>query len=174
MHIALALISLLGALGYWYFVIRRANEAAGEFVDAAARARGAWRRRRFRNKAEASRVDAIDDPRAAASVIALAIARRDGQLADVQEDALKTAMRDVMQIADPDEFLIFAHWVLDGGFDANNVTLRLSRLLNARLTQDEKEELFRIVDAVTRCGEMPDAAQESALRLLRQRLGLAG
>ena len=68
MHILLAVLGVLGVAAFWWYRVKYVGQAAGELVDAAERARGAFRRRQFRKKADTATIDAIDDPRTAATV----------------------------------------------------------------------------------------------------------
>lgn len=74
MHILLAILGIVGAFSYYWFVMRDASKVVGEVVDAAGRARGAYRRDQFRKKADSSTINAIDDPRTGAAVMAVAVA----------------------------------------------------------------------------------------------------
>ena len=40
MHVLLTLAGVIGAFGYWFFILRRAGDAAGQVAEAAGRARG--------------------------------------------------------------------------------------------------------------------------------------
>ena len=97
-----------------------------------------------------------------------AIAAESGALSAAQEAVLRQAMADVMGIADADEFIVFARWVMDGGYEANTVSLKLSRQLNAALTPDERAALVRIVRAVAGADGAMSDSQQSALRLLER------
>ena len=109
MHILLAILGVLGAGAFWYFRLKSMGQAASEIADTAGRVRGAYNRRQFRKKVEASTIDAIDDPRVAATVFLVAIASADGRMSDHAEATIKTDMRSVMGVANPDEDLIFAN-----------------------------------------------------------------
>ena len=54
MHVILGILGVLGALVFWYYRIRVIGQAANEVVDAAGKMRGAYNRRKFRNKVEGS------------------------------------------------------------------------------------------------------------------------
>ena len=98
------------------------GQAAGEIVDSAERARGTFRRRLFRKKADAATIDAIDDPRTAAAVLLVAIASADGhRMTDAQEATIKDAMRKTMDVENPEEGLVFARWAAADVVDADTL-----------------------------------------------------
>ena len=115
MHILLTILGIVGAFGYYWFVIRNASQAVGEITDAAGRAHGAYKRRQFRKKADAATINSIDDPRIAAVVMAVSVASCDGDMTAEQDGVLKQAMGDVLAIEDPDEELTFAKWAVREG-----------------------------------------------------------
>jgi uncharacterized tellurite resistance protein B-like protein len=148
------------------------GQAAGEIVDAAERARGAFRRRQFRKKADASTIDAIDDPRTAAAVLLVAIASVDGRMSDKQETAIRDAMRQTMGVENPDEELIFAKWAAADVVDLTNLIARLSKVWTAKLTLAERLELYDLAKKVSALENEPDEATLSSLQRLRDRLGI--
>jgi uncharacterized tellurite resistance protein B-like protein len=173
MPFLLAILGVLGAAAFWYYRIKYMGQAAGEIVDAAERARGAFRRRRFRKKADAATIDAIDDPRTAAAVLLVAIASADGRrMTDTQETAIKEAMRKTMGVEDPDEELVFAKWAAADVVDVTNLISRLSRVWTAKLNMAERLEFYDLARKISATEDEPDDAMLSSLQRLRDRLGL--
>jgi len=172
MHILLPLLGVLAAFGTWYFVLKRAGKAAGEIADVAGRAHGAYKRNQFRKKADASVIDAIDDPRTAAVVMAVAVAGAEGPLSERQDAVLLAAMASVLRIDKPDEELTFAKWAAEHVVDPNNVSLRLLRLWTGALDMAERRDLVDLVHKVAAAGGALSAVQEEAIQRLTTRLAI--
>ena len=173
MPILLAIIGVLGAGAFWRYRMKYLGQAAGEIVDAAERARGAYRRRQFRKKADAATIDAIADPRTAAVVFLVALSSADGPLTPAHEAAIRDAMTGVMSVEKPDEELVFAKWAAADVADLNALVSRLSKLWIARLDMPERQQLYDLASSIAALEEPPSDMQISALRRLKDRLGLA-
>jgi hypothetical protein len=152
--------------------MRYLSQTAAEVVDSAERLRGAYRRRQFRKKADAAAIDAISDPRTAATVMLVALASVDGPLSPEAEEKIKGSMRCLMGVDNPDEDLIFAKWAAADVADLNSLASRLSRVWNARLSAAERRDLYDLAAEVAALEGPPDATAASALRHLENRLGL--
>lgn len=172
MHILLAILGVLGAAAFWYYRAKSVSGAADEIIDAAERARGAFRRKRFKNKAEAATIDAIKDPRTAATVLLVAIATAEGRMSDKAEAAIREAMKTV-EVEKPEEELIFAKWATADVVDLNNLVSRLGRVWVEKLDMDERRQLYELAVRVASVEREPDELMLSALQRLRDRLVLA-
>lgn len=172
MHILLSVLGVIGAFGYYWFVLRNAGNAVGEIADAAGRARGAYRRNQFRKKADAATINAINDPRTAAVVMAVAVASADGDMTPGQDAALKEAMAKILRVSDPVEEMTFAKWAVREVADPNNISMRLSRLWTSSLTMQERQELVDMVRAVASADGGLSEIQREAVDRLRTRLAI--
>ncbi len=172
MHILLTILGIVGAFSYYWFVIRNAGEAVGEITDAAGRAHGAYKRRQFRKKADASTINSIDDPRVAATVMATAVASCEDDMTTEQDTVLTKAMRDVLGIQNPDEELTFAKWAVREVSDPNNISMRLHRLWTSSLNIDERQQLVDMVRDVAAAGGSLSPVQSEAIERLRTRLAI--
>ena len=114
MHILISVLGAAGAIAYYWYVLRDAGNVIETVADAAGRARGGYRRRKFRRMAEASTIRAITDPRTAAVVIAVAVAGCEGDMTAEQDAILKRMMHEVLGVDDPVEELTFARWAVRG------------------------------------------------------------
>lgn len=128
MHIILALAGVIGAIGFWYWRFKSAKETADEITDMARTAWGKWKRYKFRKKAEAAPVEAVDDPVAAAVIMMIAVAQEERPLTPAAETAIREEVTKTMGIPDPTELLVFGKWVASDVEDANNVSLRYTKL----------------------------------------------
>ncbi len=172
MHILLGVLGILGAIGYYWFVIRNASDAVGEIANAAGKARGAYRRNQFRKKADASTINAIDDPRLAAVVMAVAVASCEGDMSAEQDAVLREAMTDILGIDEPVEDLTFAKWAVRENTDPNNISMRLSRLWTGSLDMSERLQFVDMVTRVAQAGGEVSHVQTEAIGRLKTRLAI--
>jgi len=173
MHILLSVLGFAGAFGYYWFVLRNAGDAVGNLLDSVGRARGAYRRSRFRKKAEASTIHAIDDPRTAAVVMAVAVAGCEGAISAEQDESLKQAMIHLIGVEDPVAELIFAKWAAADISDPDIISRQLSRLWKSSLNKEQRKQLVDIVSHVAAIGGDLSHGQARAIRLLRTRLDIS-
>ncbi|MEZ0169093.1 hypothetical protein [Microvirga sp. TS319] len=170
-----ALLAVLGALGaaaFWYYRLRDMGRVAGEVVDAAQRLRSAHRRRQFRKKAESSPIEAVDDPVAAVAAMLIGLASERGGLSHAAEAAIKTEMQHVMGLTGIEEAFTFARWVAGHVTDPNTLSLRFAKLWLATLERPQREDILDMARRVIEADGEPTPGQISALKLLRDRLGL--
>lgn len=172
MPVLLAIIGALGAAAFWYYRLRDAGRAANEIVEAAQRARGAFRRKRFRAKAESSPIEAVEDPAAAAVAMLIALASERGPLSPAAEEAIKAEMRQTMGLSQPDETFTFAKWVAAHVTDPNTLSLRFARLWLAALQPEERADLHAMAVRVAEVDGEPTAIQVNCLKTLKDRLAL--
>lgn len=172
MHIILGLLAILGGAAFWYWRVKAIKETADDVTDMAGRAWGKWKRYKFRQKAESSPVEAVDDPVAAAVVMMMAIAAEEHPLTDVAEAAIRKEVMENMGIADPTELMVFGKWVAKHVEDANNVSLRYAKLWLRDLSVDEREDLLQMVRRVAAADGEVTARQQNKIARLQERLGL--
>lgn len=168
MHILLGLVGLLGTIGtlLWYF--SRAKHGADDVVDTVERAAGAWRRHKFRGRAERPALETEDDPRAAAAALAVSFVECVGKISASDEVRLQKEFETVMGVEDSEELLSYARWLVKDTVDPNTVSGRLAGLLNKELGEEQKGEL---VDMLARISG-DDPIQLQALEHLKTRIGL--
>jgi len=159
--------AIVGAV-VWYFRMR-GPAAVGDVIDVAGSAKGAYNRRKFRKKVEASTLASIDDPALAAAVYLVSLAETGPGLGPREEEAIGTWLREVAQYRDPAEALIFAKWASREVVDVNEVIRRLAPLWRERLTPAQTQDLIAGATALAAI-RGPDLAQTDALRRLRERL----
>lgn len=172
MHILFSVLGAAGAFAYYWYVLRGAGDIVANLADAAGRARGDYRRRRFRKKAEASTIQAITDPRTAAIVMAVAVASCEAGMTVDQDAALKQMMRDILAVDNPDEELTFAKWAVREVGDPNNVSVRLQRLWTSALNIEERQQLVDMVRKVAAAGSSLSHVQTEAIERLKARLDI--
>ncbi|MGI9413411.1 MAG: hypothetical protein ACR2PM_07075 [Hyphomicrobiales bacterium] len=168
MHILLAILGGLGTLAFFLYRLGMFSRNASELVDTAEKAHGAWRRHKFRKRAERPALESEDDPRAGAAAVAVSIVQCAGQISAEQEQALRQEFETVLQTDDSEELLSYARWLTKDVIDPNTVSARLAELFNTQLGPTQKHEL---IDMVTRLST-DDPVQIEAIRHLKSRLGM--
>ncbi len=172
MPFLIALLGILGAGAFWYYRMKNVGRAAGEIVDVAQTAHGAWRRRQFRKKAEGSVITAIDDPITGAAVMMVSVCLERGPMTAATEEAIQSEMRDVMGLAKPLETFTFAKWAADQVMDANDVSRKLAKLWIDRLGVEERFDLVEMVGRVAAIEGEILPQQRIAIQKLKERLAL--
>lgn len=172
MHIVVGILALLGAGLYLYSRLKDAGQAAGEIVDGAQRLNGARNRAQFRKKAEGSVIAGIDDPITGAAVMMAAVANAREPIDAATATVIKEELREATG-SDPAEAYEFAVWAIGQSPDPDNVSLRLTRMWNTRLTPAERQQLVDMVTRVAAIKGEPTAAQNGAIIRLKSRLDLA-
>ncbi len=81
-------------------------------------------------------------------------------------------MRHVMGLTDAQEAFTFARWVAGHATDPNTLSLRFAKLWLAALDVPQREDIHAMAQRVIEADGTPTQGQISALKLLRDRLGL--
>ena len=172
MHVLLAILGVLGALAFWWYRMKYISDAANEVIDTAERVRGAYRRRKFRNKSEGSVLTAIDDPVTAAAAIMVSVAQQEGPISSSTEDLIKKHIASIAGDHDVEEEFVFAKWVGENVVDPNNISMKLASVWTSTLNRDERQALLDMVRQVASSENEPSAIQLDAIERLSERLGL--
>jgi len=172
MHIVLGILGVLGALVFWYYRLRFIGGAASEAIDAAGKMRGAFNRRKFRNKVEGSPLTAIDDAQTAASVMAVAVMEERGPLSREAEDVLRSELETTINVTDPVEMSTFAKWVVQQAKDPNNISRQFAKLWNSTLPENDRREFLSMIERLSAVGGEPNQAQLQAILKLKERLSI--
>ena|SRR5437868_5885977 len=172
MHILLAIAGIVGAAAFWYWRLKAVKEATDDVADIAGRAWGKWKRYKFSKKAEASPVEAVDDPVAAAVIMMIAVAAEEHPLTSAAEATIRDEVTKTMGIADPTELLVFGRWVASHVEDANNVSLRYTKLWVRDLSENERADFVQMVRRVAAADGEVTARQQLKIAKLKERLGL--
>lgn len=172
MHILLGLLAILGGAAFWYWRLKAVKEATDDVTDMAGRAWGKWKRYKFRKKAEASPVEAVDDPVAAAIIMMIAVACEEHPLTPAAEARIRDEVVRTMGIEDPTEVMVFGKWVASHVEDANNVSLRYAKLWMRDLSAGERTDFVQMVKRVAAADGEVTARQQFKIAKLEERLGL--
>jgi hypothetical protein len=168
MHILVALAGTLGALAFLLYRFSLMKQGADDVIDTVERAAGAWRRRRFRNKAERPPLETETDPRAAAAAIAVSITASSAPPDAATEATLCREFEEVLGVGDGGELLAYGRWLTKDMVDPNAVTDRVAGLLNNQLWQTQKQDMLDMFVRISK----GDPVQVQALGHLKHKLGL--
>lgn len=172
MHIILAILGGLGAVGVILWRISIGLQAAREIGDAAQGVANLPRKMRFESRARRQGVANITDPREAATYLMLAVARAAGEVTASQKAAARDqiARRFEMCESDADELLTHVAWMTSQTALADSAVDRMTRLLSERLTPKEAAELEAMLEAVASADGAPSAGQLEVIERVRARL----
>ena len=169
------ILMILGAVAgaaFWWWRLKAMGEAASEIHDAAGKVIGKYRRNKFRKKVEGSPLTAVDDPRAAAVVMMMAIVQEEGPLDEVWEAAIRREVVDTIGESDPTELMIFSKWAVSHTVDANDVSFAFRKLWADSLTLEQKRDLVAMAERAAAAKRPPSANQLAKIDKLSVRLGL--
>ncbi|PPE81288.1 hypothetical protein C3941_00770 [Kaistia algarum] len=163
------LAAVVGA-GFWYWRLHAAKTAVDDVVDQAGRLHGAYKRRKFRNKAQASTLSGIEDPAIGATVLFVSLVEAGGPFGPDHEKRIDGWLREVADYASPVEALTFARWASREVVDGNDVVRRMLPLFNNALSPSEKDDLLEFAGNLASSAGEPEPAQKDMLRRLRSGL----
>ncbi|MEP3280594.1 MAG: hypothetical protein ABJN26_10965 [Stappiaceae bacterium] len=170
MHIIGLILSVLGAAAFWYYRYQHSRQLIGDAADAVGRARGAYRRSKFRKKVHSSVLAGIDDPVLGTTVLLVSLAEAAAPMTHAQEARIKTILQQTTGMQCTDEHITFARWACRETPDANQVVRGLIPLWQNNLSQDEKRDVLDMARQIINQTESPQMAQEDALRRLKNGL----
>jgi len=168
MHILLGILGAVGVIALILYRISAFKQGADDIIDTVERATGAWRRHKFRSKAERPVLETEDDPRAAAAAIAVSIMESSGALTADQEAALRKEFETVLEVDESAELLAYARWLAKDVADPNTISSRIAELLNKELGGNEKQQL---IDMLRRLSS-DDPVQIQSIDYLKTRLNM--
>jgi hypothetical protein len=114
----------------------------------------------------------VSDPAAAVVAMLISLANERGQLSAASEAAIKAEMQHVMGLVAVEEIFTFSKWVASHTTDPNILSLRFAKLWNENLQPSERADIHEMAKRIIEADGAPNDVQLSALRTLRDRLGL--
>ena len=172
MHILLLVLGVVAGLGFWWYRLRAAHDAASEVVDAVGRVRGSMRRKKIRQQTQLSPLTAVDDPVVAAATILVALVTDDIALTDQREAAIRAELEQLTTAKKAEEALVYGKWAASQIDETGMVIDRLGPFLGERLDVNEKHGLIGMARNVYEAQgpDLPTAGNR--IRRLTQKLGL--
>lgn len=170
MHIILGILGAIAAASYYFFVIKRAGDAAGQAVDMAQQIRGKIRRNAFKKKVDGSVLTAVEDAGTAAAIIMVKTAECKGIITDEARNAIKAIISDEIGMPDSDEIVPFAEWVSNQVASPNDIIRQFKSLWMNNLNPTQMSEFIDMVQRVASINGDPNSEQKEIIRQMRTRL----
>jgi uncharacterized tellurite resistance protein B-like protein len=172
MHIALAVLAAVAGIAFWIWRVRMAARAASDLLETADDIRAAVRRFGYRRKANTSPLDGIEDGRLAAAGILAAFANMDGglgrqEIAAIAEECRRSFGCEAEEAA---QIGAYGRWLAQQSANMDETVRRLARNLETKLTGEEKEQLFGMIERVASIdgGGLSDGQRRTLQNLARQ------
>lgn len=102
----------------------------------------------------------------------MAVASEEHPLTSTAEARIRDEVTKTMGIADPTEVMVFAKWVASHVEDANNVSLRYTKLWMRDLNAGERADFVQMVRRVAAADGDVSARQQLRIAKLEERLGM--
>lgn len=174
MHIILGLLGLIAAAGFWIHRINAAARSAQDIADIAGEAANLPRKMRFQHRARKKALEIVDDPREAACVLMLGVARGKGEMTTEQKVAIREQMEEHFRASteDAEELLARASWVSSDVKDPQTLIRKMVDFLIKQVTQDELRQLDDMLLSIARIEGDPTPEQAEFISAFRMRSGL--
>lgn len=177
MHILLGILGLLSAIAIWSWRIHMARQGARHAIDMARSAANAPRRLAFKYRAGRNGVTLIEDPREAAAIMMMEMARaRGGPLTERQSAAIDQEIMQAFQFSREEAEDLSAHaaWVTNNAPKPMDTMRKLSQLIvnSPQLGPKEVVDLDAMLVAVSEAEGAPTRDQLTLLQVFRDRAGL--
>jgi len=177
MQILLGILAFLVGVAVWSWRLRMAREGAREAADMARTAANLPRRLTFKYRAGRNGLDLIDDPREAAAIMMMEVARaRGGPLTGRQSDVISEEIirHFSFELDDAHELVAHAAWVTNKAPLPQETMRRLSHMIMADKYLGPKEvvDLDSMLVAVSEAEGAPTRDQLSLLQVFRDKAGL--
>jgi uncharacterized tellurite resistance protein B-like protein len=166
------ILLILGALAFWvaFWFIRFGG--INVMRQRSARRKEEQRQQAARDDAVLAHLRSFIDPRDAAAVLMLLIARHDGPLTRAQISLIEHKLRRVSgSDAELTECMTRAHYVAGETKDLAEAVELYRGVFQVELTEDERRELIDMLEDVARLEGGPSEGQASAIAALKRAIG---
>ena len=173
MHIILGILAILGTVAVIWYRLRAARELGGEVLDAADDLRATVRRLMYKRKHDKHPADLVDDPRLAASGIAVAVATMDAPLTQAEIDTLTRLSREIFEVSESEahDIVSFGRWVAGQCNTNQEAVRRLSKVVARHAGPEAAPDLVRLITEVASAGDMTLGEEETdAVETVRRTL----
>ena len=163
MHIILGILATVAAL---FFVFSRISRHAGDVVDDARGLANLPRKLKWQARQRRTSIRALEDPREAAVVLLLGIARTSGDISSAQKGVIAAFAEGEFGISRDEarDLILLAHFMLREVFDFGD---ELRNVLVPIETHTGPAERHRLIEAARAVAEADDgSADEPALALI--------
>lgn len=174
MHILMMIFGALSAVGFLIWRIQAAATAAREIGDLAKEAANLPRKLAFRRRSGKKGADLVTDPREAAVVLMLEIARARGEVTREQKDTIEAIIVQQFQF-EPDEaeeILTQAGWVSAPDAGTDRLMRRMVKVVQAGVSHEDIVELDDMLIHVSEADGAPSREQLAVLQTFRRMTGV--
>lgn len=177
MHFLIGFLGILVAIGLWSWRLRMAREGGGEAADLARTAANLPRRMAFKYRSGRNGLELIDDPREAAAIMMMEVARARGEpLTDRQSHSMIEEMIQHFRFTAEQAHELVAHagWATNKAPLPQETMRRLSQKIVGERYLGPKEvvDLDSMLVAVSEAEGVPTRDQLALLQIFRDRAGL--
>lgn len=170
MHVLLGIIGVIAAASYYFFIFRRAGDAANEAIDMAQRVRGKMRRNAFRKRAEGSVLTSVEDPGTAAAVLLGKVAECKGPVLDNTKAEITNIVANEIGMPDADEVVPFALWIAGQTVNPSDIIRTYKPLWLEHLNSAQMAEFIDMASRIAHLNGDPNAEQNSIIAMMKERL----
>ena len=176
MHILFAILGILTFVAVWYWRLKMLSGAARDGMDAAKGIANMPRKLSFQHKARKGGLGVVNDPREAAAVMMLEIARTRGSVTEVQEAAIRAEMIEHFGFTDAqaEELLTQAGWLTRDAPAPHVVIGRMSDVITRTPGMGHKEydDLASMLENVAVADGDVSVEERDLIQIWRQKAGL--
>ena len=174
MHILLAVLGGLSALGVLLWRIQSGMHAAREIKDFAESAINLPRKLAFRRKSGKSGSSLVEDPREAATILMLEVARAGGDVTRTQKDVIERLVSENFgfSASDAEEVIIQAAWVSEKEARTDALLRRMARVVSKAVSSQELIELKDMMIEVSAADGGPNQNQLDTITEYQTLVGL--
>jgi uncharacterized tellurite resistance protein B-like protein len=174
MHIVLGLLGLLAAIGAIAWRINMAMTGAEIIKDVAQTTANLPRKMRFKAKANRQRLSAVEDPREAAAVLLLGMARAGGEVTKEHKQTIRSRMEIEFGVtqAISEELLARASWYSANVADPADLVPRMADFLAKHVGAPELAQVSTMLETIASVEAESNPDQDEFLRRYRQKAGL--
>lgn len=176
MPVLLTLIGIIAAISVWYWRAQAAARAARDARELAKTATNLPRRLSFQYKASKGGLKLVEDPREAAAIIMLEIARAAGEVSAEHKQVMHESMRTEFEVSEEDATALVTHaaWLTRNAPAPHAVISRMAdKILNTPgIGPKQIVDLDGILVAVSEAEGTPKPDQLALLQTFRDKVGL--
>ena len=176
MPVLLALIGIISFIAVWYWRLKMMSGVARDGLDAARGVANLPRKMAFRHKSGKSGLSVVTDPREAAVVMMLEIARTRGAITAAQETAVKAEIVDHFDFddEDADALIVQAGWLSREAQAPHVVMSRMADIVikTPGMTRKDFDDLASMLENVAVSDGHVSDEETDLIHIWRQKAGL--
>lgn len=176
MHILAILVAIIGAISVWYWRMKTVAEAGKEARKIAESAVNLPRRLAFKRKTGKRGLSLVDDPREAATVMMLEVARAAGDVSAEHKAVIAEIIQRDFELGQEDAEALIAHagWISRDATVAHIVINRMTDFVmkSPGMGPEQLVDLDGMLVAVSEAEGRPNADQLDLLQAYRDKVGL--